>query len=161
MEQNQVNQMVAAGVADTQIMSMGATAQQIAIAKAGLNPTADATATPVYKHYGESRTDNFGRSRHVKIGDELRLVGTTDATNQNGRVYTRWVFKRRDGSEWTIGEGTAGMWARIYYNQFIGNPEGLFNHLVAQQGADYLKVSDTKMVDSDYENQPKVQGVKF
>lgn len=150
MELEQVKQLVTAGIPDAQIITMGATPEQIATAK---NPVT--TQTAVYKHYGNTDSGRFGRSRNVKNGEQFTLTGTKEDTFNNN-AFTRWVFKRADGSEWTPSESSIGMWVREFYPEFVGKAEAFFNHLVS---LGTLTVSQTKMAENDFGN--SVQCVKF
>ena len=117
-------------------------------------PTA-ATATPVYQHFGNRETKDFGRSRNVKVGDTFKLIGTRPDDYQ-GNAFTRWQFERSDKSLWEPSETKVGMWSRKYYPQHVGNPEALFNEL-ASRGQ--ITVTAVSMVEDDFQN--KVQCVKF
>lgn len=114
-----------------------------------------ATATPVYQHFGNRQTKDFGRSRNVKVGDTFTLIGTR-ADDYQGNAFTRWQFERADKSLWEPSETKVGMWTRQYYPQHVGNPEALFNEL-ASRGQ--ITVTAVAMVEDDFQN--KVQCVKF
>ena len=156
MDINAIIAQLNANVPETAIMAQGATAQEIAAARQQMTqPAPETSQTPVYRHYGNGDKARFGRSRNVRNGKQFKLVRTKE-DSYNGNSFTRWVFQRPDGSEWTPSESSISWWAMEYYPDFIGKPEEFFNHLASLGN---LTVSTTKIVENDFGN--KVQCVKF
>ena len=136
---------------DAQILGMGVAQSELDAAKAEM---AKATAKPKYVKYGSGRAQ-FGRSRNVKVGEQFTLTGTKP-DSFNGNEFTRWTFKRSDGSEWAPSESSISMWVQTFYPNFAGKASDFFDYLVS---LGQLTVSETKVAENDFGN--KVQCVKF
>jgi hypothetical protein len=136
---------------DVQILGMGVSQTELDAAKAEM---AKATAKPKYVKYGSGRAQ-FGRSRNVKVGEQFILDGT-ESDRFNDNEFTRWRFKRSDGSKWAPSESSVSMWVREFYPQFAGKASDFFDYLV---NLGQLTVSEVKVVENDFGN--KVQCVKF
>ena len=151
MTQQEIINLVNNNMTDQQILGLGVSQSELDNAKAEM---AKATAKPKYVKYGNGRAQ-FGRSRNVKVGEQFTLVGKeSDRFNEN--EFTRWTFKRPDGSKWAPSESSVSMWVREFYPQFAGKASDFFDYLV---NLGQLTVSEVKIVENDFGN--KVQCVKF
>lgn len=151
MTTQEIIQLINNNLSDNQILAMNVSQAELDAAKAEM---AKATAKPKYVKYGNGRAQ-FGRSRNVKVGEQFTLIRTIPDTF-NGNEFTRWVFKRSDGSEWRPSESSVSMWVQIFYPEYAGKDEGFFDYLV---NCGNLTVSETKVAENDFGN--KVQCVKF